>query len=294
MNPITYEQLPIDQILDIISKGALDQIKNCSVGLGRLEVEASSRSEIFSLIGSGTLVNIENTLGILTAHHVTDSKQYRDSDRICLMHREGAIDRTMFQRQCAQVIEIAKPSSHSQGPDLSLIIIPDPPLSWITKSKSFWKHKQEYLHSLHNYLYKDTGYWILVGFIDEKTKEVSPGDRKGRVFQFAAHAIISPVACVHDDNPEGYDIIDVRVDYQVPDPIPEDFGGMSGGGLWKVPFLKNQDGTINAGEPLLSGVIFYQGDVTNGSRWIRCNGKRSLYERVPEKLANVGLSGETR
>ena len=51
---------------------------------------------------------------------------------------------------------------------------------------------------------------------------------------------------------------------------------MSGGGLWRVPLLINDDETIMAKSHFLSGVIFYQTSFKDGARFLRCHGPESL------------------
>lgn len=78
-------------------------------------------------------------------------------------------------------------------------------------------------------------------------------------------------------------ILEVQIDYKDPNPeLPSSFGGCSGGGIWQVPLRKNEEGKIEAEEHLLSGVVFYQTGFAEGVRRLKCHGRKTVYNRVPE------------
>lgn len=65
-------------------------------------------------------------------------------------------------------------------------------------------------------------------------------------------------------------------------PLPKNFGGISGGGLWQI-LLK--DSSVDKFEPtcyILSGLAFYQSELKANKRLIRCHGRQSIYKNVYE------------
>ena len=60
--------------------------------------------------------------------------------------------------------------------------------------------------------------------------------------------------------------------------IPTSYAGMSGGGLWQVTVRQTPDGNIVPGRHLFCGVSFYEGVRSNGIKFMRCHGRRSVYE----------------
>jgi len=51
-----------------------------------------------------------------------------------------------------------------------------------------------------------------------------------------------------------------------------------------VPLRKNATGDIEEEEHLLSGVVFYQTKVNDGVRRLKCHGRKSIYDKVPEYM----------
>jgi hypothetical protein len=62
--------------------------------------------------------------------------------------------------------------------------------------------------------------------------------------------------------------------------MPKDFGGLSGGGLWRiVVYRSSQTGEIDWGKRL-EGVVFFQFPQEKGSRRLRSHGPKSLTSLV--------------
>ncbi len=90
-----------------------------------------------SSLGSGTLVFINGKHAILTAFHVVDSRQFKESIKIGLNIRNDRHHYSLFSSQL-QVIPIAKSISKSKGPDLALIYLPDDNIGILKANRSFW------------------------------------------------------------------------------------------------------------------------------------------------------------
>jgi hypothetical protein len=61
----------------------------------------------------------------------------------------------------------------------------------------------------------------------------------------------------------GFDYIELGCDRSSSASVPDSFGGVSGGGVWKVE-IDSPDGSAGSeilGEVILCGVAFYQGDI---------------------------------
>jgi hypothetical protein len=77
-----------------------------------------------------------------------------------------------------------------------------------------------------------------------------------------------------------YDYFDVGVDTSDPG-MPKTFGGVSGGGLWKVrAYCSCSAGRIDWVRSL-EGVAFYELDADNDRRIIRCHGLKSVLAAMP-------------
>ena len=81
------------------------------------------------------------------------------------------------------------------------------------------------------------------------------------------------------------DYLDAHVFFGRSDQEFKSFGGMSGGGLWRVPlvlFLKKSTKErriiLNPKQkPALMGVCFYQKPVRGNRGFVRCHGWKSIY-----------------
>jgi len=88
---------------------------------------------------------------------------------------------------------------------------------------------------------------------------------------------------------EGWDYITVNLNLPQNPALPQDYGGVSGGGIWRATFYMTEDeGTFlieNARRDIvLSGVAFYQTD--SASRQIIGHGPRSLYAALYDHVSS--------
>lgn len=82
---------------------------------------------------------------------------------------------------------------------------------------------------------------------------------------------VGPYVVTHDQ----YDYFDFEVDSSSAD-MPKSWGGMSGGGLWRVLVYRSLDtGKIDWAQRL-RGVIFWQSALNNGFRVLRSHGQQSI------------------
>jgi hypothetical protein len=68
--------------------------------------------------------------------------------------------------------------------------------------------------------------------------------------------------------------------------FPRDYRGVSGGGIWHVPFGIDPNAGINSliiERPELVGVAFSQSDLVNDSRTIFAHGYKSLYNAISKR-----------
>ena len=119
------------------------------------------------------------------------------------------------------------------------------------------------------------GFWFVNGFIDEETVEEKGIGGHERIKCFYN---LSGAGGPEREVAAGeHDYFAFPVDYGGRSIAPKSFGGMSGGGLWQVPFTRDADGELKQQAPLLSGVVFYQEVATQTSCNIKCHGPRSVY-----------------
>ena len=91
---------------------------------------------------------------------------------------------------------------------------------------------------------------------------------------------------VRTHNANGFDLIDFEFTHGPGTNTPVSFGGVSGGGLWRVFPSGDDDGRYSSIEPVeLRGVVFYQTDETNGRGGIiSCHGPQGIYGRLVDDI----------
>lgn len=225
------------------------------------------------LIGSGTLVRIGKKCGILTAHHVVQPLKgpFRLGLPITEEENKYSVPEDRFS-----IIDIARGTTDSEGPDLAFIGLGVPDVTTIRAVKSFYDldHDKEKMLAAAPAL--DAGVWAACGTLGIRTR-IEPSE----IGSSAALAVNSYCAFStpnRESETGEFDYIELEVNYRVGPHVPETFGGTSGGGLWQVLIHENEKGEIERAGFYLSGVIFYETDVVDHHRSIRCHGRRSVYE----------------
>jgi hypothetical protein len=224
-------------------------------------------------LGTGTLVDLERVRGILTAQHVAAA--FPEGGTIGFGFRENEHALTVKSDRL-DVKVIATPSTPASGPDLAFVRLPPPEESTIASVKSFvnLSRGEERVRLLGPET--DRGFWCLAGCAGERV--VREPSTAGFEVVLGCHGDIGWTGVDRRfDDELGFDYLELSVDYSSVDKPPQDFGGYSGGGVWHIPARESAERKIVAENPLLAGVMFYQGPVTGGRRFIRCHGPRSVY-----------------
>jgi hypothetical protein len=223
------------------------------------------------LLGSGVLVAVATKRAILTADHVVDVLPA--SGRIGLFLERTNQPHTIDSAGVSMV-RIGRGTDDAVGPDLSAIVLSPSIAASIGAKRSFVnldKHRTQLLEAPPE---SNQGAWFCQGFLDERTTvgfDRTEPDFTKYFYNFTG--IGGPEGQEHIGE---HDYFHLPVDAASTSVAPIRWGGMSGGGVWQVPFKR--DGTRIAHlPPLLSGVMFYQ-HVRSGVCEIRCHGRRSVYE----------------
>jgi hypothetical protein len=281
MESFTIEFSDIPQ--DLYDSIAMDLFKY-TVGL--IAVKDTKGGEDVKLIGSGTFIKCGDSSGILTAQHV--SNELRNAD-LGLVVSEVE-HKPVIQRGHLSVIEF-RGRLDSEGPDLSFINIPSNLLWSIKAKKSIYNLESNHKYASQQTEANDIGIWFICGFPDEFTKS---NERSTRGFDEAKgfSGICGAVAGIDREfYQEGYDYYEISVGCGVGNKTPTNYGGVSGGGLWHVPLLKKSQKILSWGTPFLAGVAFYQTDMFQEVRKLKCHGKQSIYSNLLREIKKHSQPG---
>ena len=267
-----------------------EEIKGFTVSLGvdRIRNEISE----ITLVGSGTLVAWKGKIGILTASHVIEEGNIADAAVLRLAGNEGEVWEIDVSRSNILTIGQYSEASASDGPDIAVIELPqaDSRVQLLKARKSFYNLEKE-PGSRIEIVKDDCGLLALSGTLGETRSSLGissgvDGVRYDGFVGYCSHRVYFSVG--------EYDYFDVTVRYD-PEILPESYGGMSGGGLWKIPVFQEPDGEVTTRSALLAGVNFYQFSPDAPDRGkIRCHGVNSVYKIAsPQNDQPLQSPGET-
>jgi len=259
-----------------VGEKAGKEIVDFSVGLVSV-VETHSQADA-SLAGSGTLVDLNGTCGILTACHVLRHLSDKDIGLVLPTQFEPRRHALTVESKDVQRLKIAFGTNGADGPDLGVLVLPPPVVSWIKAWKSFYTLSLRRERMLHSPPGLDHGLWYLSGFAGELTDEMPPEGGYTKVKVFRGECASVPVE--REFSSGEFDYLECEVGYGGQDEPPESLGGYSGAGLWQVPLKETPGGKLEPEAFLLSGVAFHQSERSNDRRIIRCHGRRSVYEQA--------------
>ena len=230
------------------------------------------------LLGSGVLVSVGDTRAILTAHHVIEVLP--ETARLSILLEGNKSQPPTIPRLGVEFLKIARGTQDSVGPDLGAVILSRLVAGSIGSIKSFYNLNRWRDELLHGPPDLDEGFWIAQGFLEEKTVVLPHPDGHGSLVRFYNFNGIGSPEIVGEAG--GYDYLDYPVSpvaERTPPPPPQSWGGMSGGGLWQIPFYR-QGNTMDFQSVFLSGIMFYERAADGRIQRIRCHGRRSVYERA--------------
>ena len=228
------------------------------------------------LWGSGTLVDVSGTLGILTAFHVArDLVRHGDRDLAMIIARH--FHRFDLPRECFEHVPIGTPTrGEEQGPDLSFLhLFESPALATIKSKKSFYRIREKPLGELEQ-LPLENLFWWIAGAPASRASRGGPKSRQGalNIIHLVGQANFVRLVAGEDD----FDILTLSINSGEP-PFAMDYGGCSGGGVWASALAKDPaigDESLDISPALLAGVIYYQSPEIDRRRDILANGPGSL------------------
>lgn len=225
-------------------------------------------------IGSGTFVATPNGYGILTANHVAE--ELEKGDRLGVMlGPEGKAHNFSFSFMELVVVKSGVAKIEEFGPDLAFIKIPPNRTGTVKMYKSFYNLETFRSEAVKPNLDWHEGLWVLCGTPNSEStsEQLKIGDFR-QVETFYSYCWFSAPERYFERN--NLDYFDVRAsDHEKSDPTI-DFGGSSGGGLWRVIIRKmNNDWVVD--KYILTGVIFYQSEIEENHRFLRSHGPLSIY-----------------
>jgi hypothetical protein len=220
--------------------------------------------DVLTLAGTGTLIAYKDAHYILTAAHVWHNA-LKKADHVGITLRE-TYDHTCLMDPATIVASGPPvPSDWTEwGPDIVFLRIPAVRVGEIKVFRVFYS-----LASEEKSLFKGehTEARLLLG-----TPEALGTYKKNHAsVQMTPFWVAPPTCSMHN----AFDYLDVNARLPPPSDV-NSFGGVSGGGLWRVKVYSDPaTGEIHS-EAILNGVAFWAYEVKGGAGTVRCHGPESI------------------
>ena len=287
MDKITIDELNQNH-RELLAK-IVEEVSYCSGGL--IGVGTQNNANKVNFLGSGTLVNIKELFGILTAKHVVN-ELYSGYKQLGVtlskeLHKSviNLDELILYKIGEEYTIQIGKEST--KIPDLIFMVpIKETDITLLQNSKMFYnlaERKEDVLKNTNDPMFIDQ-LKCICGAPDEFTTTEIDLQRLGEIKVFQFNGLFTGIQRVWDE--KGYDLYQTGVDYGNSPGLPSTFGGVSGGGLWNVCLSKQQDNSLASGTPILCGVAFFETEREGDKRGIICHGVNSIFEKLYEVVLN--------
>ncbi len=245
------------------------------------------------VLASGTLIDIANRRGILTAYHVASRVIKADDDAVALVVADHP-HRLCLRRSHLVHVIVGEPSSPDKEwkPDLSFLSIGDQSLLATLESKKSFLHLDKRSEGTFlAYPHRERLWWFVAGFPAEFCRRVKVRE-SGEVLTCSSNFVGEATFDCHFH--EGrFDYLRLQLCAGAHD-FPSNYGGLSGGGIWMVPLEMDPDkgpSTASARELFLAGVCCYQSAPTVAGRDIEGHGPGSIYRCLRKALAETATNG---
>lgn len=243
--------------------------------IGIVRVEANDSGEDAILIGSGTLVDFNSSSCILTAQHVIDALPKKGTLGFVISEK---LHKYVLNVQNLSTIKVGKGKDDCTGPDLGIIVLPQPTIGNIRAHKSFYNINNKRDWMLKSPPETNLGVWCICGIPDIETKVIEPQKGFNRVKAFLEFCGFGGIS--KEYNIKKYDYFDFEVQYNDRTGSPLSFQGVSGGGLWQVIIAQKPNDELIMKEAILSGVAYYQTELVDNKRTIKCHGRKSIFRNA--------------
>ena len=237
--------------------------------------------------GSATLVKLNDEFGFLTAAHVVDDIMRSDSPTVEVI-LSSRLHRVSIEKRFLRIVRFGPTDAELPGPDIAFLGLHDPMrIAALKAIKSFYPLTDQAAEVYEKIPQKFTAYCVVAGMPAEMASETGRRHAADHVWKmtlfFGRTQIIEEIA-------EG-DFSYLRCAmWAGTNSFPSNYGGVSGGGIWHIPFLMEESNGVTKVsdlKPELVGVAFYQSGVEDQSRTLIAHSYRGLYRVLSEKRKSV-------
>lgn len=226
--------------------------------------------------GSGALVAVGSTHGILTAAHVLEKLPNQGEVGIVRFPRsKSSAQKLAINMEMAEKLMIGAKNIGPEGPDLGFLRLPPDDVMTFQARNVFFNLEKRRKSVLSDDEPGPPYFDGISGTVAEWTTDLPAEHGFSRTKGFQAMLGIGLVEREHEVN--DFDLLDFEVTYERTTTTPDSLGGMSGGALWRFYCTKSNDGQLTLSDKKIFGVAFYESDKVDRKRIITCHGPKSIY-----------------
>jgi hypothetical protein len=243
--------------------------------VGLLRVSQTKEGERLDLCGTGTLVSFAEDRYILTAAHVWEKLlKTNPPTSVGVTLRENIDHKSLIDRAAIVAIGPPKPAKWNEwGPDLVFLRVPPEHVGAIEVHRVFLNLMRKRTAGV-NVMCIDLSVLMGTPYELADCTDIHADLQINGMFSAPEVGPFSPIQAPPSVQRD-FDYIDLDMQLALPG-VPQTFGGVSGGGLWRV-FVYSSPLT---GEiewiKYLEGTAFYEMPIVNQHRVIRCHGPQSI------------------
>ncbi|MBB5050283.1 hypothetical protein HNQ36_000231 [Afipia massiliensis] len=260
------------------------QVADFSIAFAKLSVQGNEENA--EPAGSGALIAVGSIRGILTAAHVL--RKLPDSGELGLIRftKSPLVQKQTIDMSLAEKLIIGedhKDDDEPRAPDMGFLRLAPNQAAALSATNVFFNLKKREESILGGNLRSENYFEGLSGVIAEWTIENLTGEAGFRRLK-GFRGLFGVGYVSGSSERDGYDLVDFQVTYDENTKAPYDYGGMSGGALWRVYINKDNDGRLSISDKQIVGFAFHQSKLVNGSRTITCHGMRSVYGHLIQEI----------
>jgi hypothetical protein len=233
--------------------------------------------------GSATLVTMDSRYGFLTAAHVVNDLYESRSESIAIIFCDR-LHRLPIRKDHLAATRIG-PTNEGSGPDLAFLEVLDTKaLGAIKAVKSFYPFTNPTAPQWETFEPKGGAICFIAGAPAEQSSETGTRMTESHILfttLFCGRAQLSQIYAK-----DGFEYM-VFGSVAGEDGFPQSFRGISGGGIWHVPFAIDPEkgpSSLTHLRSELIGIAFCQDELCENTRQITVHGYKSAYNELHRRL----------
>jgi hypothetical protein len=251
--------------------------------VGFLKPNSPDQPQSLESLGSGVLVSIGQVYGVLTAAHVLAAiPEVGQISLVTFPQKRKKLQNLSFEMSHTERLNLGAPPWKETGPDIGFLRLASDIVGTLKSSSSFRNLRLaagvEPLAGPKSIQFVDA----VLGVVDERT-HAENWEQPGLIIKkFEAIFMDGNVTPVQSSGDFDYcSFLPRRGDSGN---LPSNFGGMSGGGVWRIYYDGKPGEKTYLVESRLWGICYYQTEISNDSRKIIGHGPNSIYKVIIKKI----------